>query len=368
MFQFIIEIIEGIDVEVNKILRKTSQIIFLIGLIGVSIFVFLVYYENNSGFEVFCFGITEIIIIYFLSKSGLSGCIRFFGIMCICVVIYSVIDLIKEDYSDGLIFQIGYYVAAIVLTKIPDNIIRKWLSKRTTKRQKIAIQKKTMLENESYENFTLDGAMLSYYFLSQDWHSHDQKLEGVDVPLIDFYLAICLYKTDRHYKMEKIYIKHLCHLIGSSKKEISRNFLQLVINQCSLNKLSYLILTTANKPLKADEWPILFKADAKKAEHVEEYLNYPKFECNSDLFDRSIGFFDLKKFMGLFNCLVQYRYKVEDAEKKFLAEAELKRLYIFAVECEKEMIFCDPVRIQLKSLIDSTLLSLLESKLIWIKS
>ena len=343
MFRLMVDIIEISLVKVNKTLRNISLAVYFLGTIGIAIFAFLIYYENNAGFNLYCFVISEIMIVYSLNKDVTSldvasSFVKFCGIMLICVVIYGIIYYIKGDYPDGLIMSIGYYVAAIVLTKWPENLIKKWLAKRNKKIEKIAIEKATKARNESYKNVDLFTAMSVYLHFSELYCTiYDSELDSEKTKLMDFYLGVCLYKTGLGEVISSYSTERICQSIAYCHYRISSKFLHLVIDQCIKNDLIYLIFTTTNKLLNAKQWPVIFKNDSEKAAHVELYLNTKKSSCDDELFKSSTKNFHEKKLSGLFNCLSHYRDNVTEPEKRAIAQAELQRLYDFAVECSKKM-------------------------------
>lgn len=342
----------------NEKLQKMLDVAITLGLVGLAVIIFVNYYEEVPTFGTIIFGLAELYAIYLLSKSGFLGCVKFFGVLIISFVIFLVHGLLTQHYfgrpeenGSGQITLVGFYVALIVLTKIPERFYQAWIKPRVEKKIQKKIEEKIEEKRKNDAIAIFQNVSLFYlgnmYINFSEVTSEDEEFNEKQKTL---YLEAFLTGLKSGKKMNVEEIKYICYRIGQARCRFDSEFLTAVIDHCLLNNLSYLILTTVRGRLSLNEWPILFKrASDKKAVVVNYLATCPNQECYDVLFNASTQAFNVDAFTGLVNCLNHFYQKSDDDSEKAMARKELDDLLYFAAGCYRKISFLEPSRERLRT-------------------
>jgi hypothetical protein len=338
----------------NKKFQKIIDLIIALGLTGMAIFAFVAYYEEVPTFGTIIFGLSELCAVYLVHKNGFYGYFRLFAIMIIALVIFAIHFLIFRYYF-GQIMLVGFYIALVVLTKIPEKFYESKIKPRIEKRKQDKAKKTEQERAEKIRQNELAilvniplfnlGNMYVYFaeVISGDKEFNKKQTE--------FYLEAFRSGLKNGKWLTAEDTKYLCYMIGQVKCKLDSEFLNAVIDQCLLSDLGYLVFTTIHGRLPLNEWPVLFKAANKKAALISSYLVSSKQECYDSLFNTETKVFNVDALTGLINCLYHFYQKSDDDLAKDMAKKEVQRLINFAVDCHEQMIFLEPTKDRLKKII-----------------
>jgi hypothetical protein len=340
---------------VNVKLQKMLDIAVTLGLAGLAVIIFVIYYGEVPTFWTIIFGLAELYAVYLLHKNALLGCFRFFGVLLIAFIIFIIHALVIQYYfgrpdenGSGKIMLVGFYVALIVLTKIPERFYQSWIKLRIERMKRVKAEKIRKAAVDLFINISLFNLGNMYVYFSEVT-SGDEDLNKKQKAL---YLEAFLTGLKIGKKLTAEDTKYICYIIGHAKYKLDSEFLNAVIDQCLLNNLSYLVFTTVSGRLSLNEWPLLFKASNKKAALVLSYLVYSERGCYDSLFNASTKVFNVDAFTGLVNCLGHFYKKSDDSLEKDMAKQELQRLQRFAIDCYERFDFMEPMKERLRTRID----------------